>query len=67
MRFIRLIGILRVDQRFVQGYGRIAKALTNLLKKSGFKFKEEAQRTIKALKKAIVIVLVLVMFDFLRN
>ena len=47
------LGLIGYYQKFVQNYGIIASSLTNLLKKSQFRWHEEAEAAFLALKQAV--------------
>lgn len=58
------LGLTGYYWRFVQGYGKIAKPLKELLKKGMFEWSEATRTTMEALKIAITIAPVLTLPDF---
>jgi len=62
--FLGLTGYFR---RFVKNYGQITKPLNSLLKKNSFLWTEDAQKAFIALKKAMVLALILALLDFTKE
>ncbi|WVZ08755.1 hypothetical protein V8G54_022101 [Vigna mungo] len=61
------LGLTGYYRRFVQGYGKIVKPLTQLLSKDGFHWTEEAKTTFEELKKVIAHLPILAVPDYSKS
>lgn len=57
------LGMTGYYRRFIKGYGTLARPLTNLLKRGGFKWDEATEDSFRGLKEALTSTLVLALPD----
>ena len=58
------LGLAGYYRRFIEGYGRITRPLTNLLKKEGFKWGKDSAKAFTQLQKALTTAPVPTLPDF---
>jgi hypothetical protein len=61
------LGLAGYYMRFIKNYDALAKPLTRILRKAGFRWSEETESTFRALQRALTIASVLQLPDFNRN